>query len=177
MRRARRRAAAGLVAGLLMTGLLAAGMAQATEAVPAGHAQGAAWDFTLPLLDGSRFVRASAHAGPVLVNFWGRDCAPCISELPRLQKFARDHPHWTVLLVSTDAPERALEFVRRHGVALPVLRPGANVTALMREAGNRRGALPFTVALGSGGSAARICRSELGELDQRELARLVSDCR
>ena len=58
--------------------------AHAPGALPLGHA----WHFTLPTLDGSRFVQLSALSGPVLVNFWGKDCGPCISELPRLEAFA-----------------------------------------------------------------------------------------
>ena len=116
-------------------------------AQPAGRPQaGLAWDFSLPALDGGRFVRLSDQQGPVLVNFWSRDCPPCVTELPRLQAFADAHPTWTVLLVSTDTPAAATEFVRAHAITLPVLRPGGNVAALMRSAGNRVGALPFTVA-------------------------------
>lgn len=135
-------------------------------------AAGRTWDFSLPTLDGSRFVRLSALDGPVLVNFWSRDCPPCVTELPRLQAFATAHPAWTVLLVSTDTSAAASEFVQRHGIALPVLRPGANVAALMRAAGNRSGALPFTVAAG----AARICGRQLGEMSAADLARIASAC-
>lgn len=140
----------------------------APGAVPVGHG----WDFTLPTLDGSGFVTASSPAGPVLVNFWGVDCAPCIAELPRLQAFAAAHPQWTVLLVSTDAPARAQAFVQRHGITLTVLRPGANVMALMRSAGNRSGGLPFTVGLRQG----RLCDGQLGELAESDLARLAARC-
>jgi outer membrane receptor for ferrienterochelin and colicins len=134
------------------------------------------WDFTLPTLDGSRFVQASALKGPVLVNFWGRDCAPCITELPRLQAFANTNPQWRVLLVSTDTPADASAFVQRHGVQLMVLRPGTNVGALMRSAGNHSGGLPFTVALRSDGQEARLCNTHLGELTQTDLARLAATC-
>jgi outer membrane receptor for ferrienterochelin and colicins len=164
--------------------LVAACLAVGVGAAPAhdgAHRQGAlpaglAWDFTLSTLDGSRFVQASALSGPVLVNFWGKDCAPCITELPRLEAFARANPQWTVLLVSTDAPADAREFVRRHAVELPVLRPGANVAALMRSAGNRSGGLPFTVALRAETSEVRICGGQSGELAQADLARMAAAC-
>jgi thiol-disulfide isomerase/thioredoxin len=133
---------------------------------------GQEWDFTLPTLDGSRFVQASALSGPVLVNFWGKDCAPCIAELPRLQAFAKANPQWTVLLVSTDVPADARAFVQRHGVQLTVLRSGASVAGLMRSAGNRSGGLPFTVAL----QDARICHRHIGEVGEAELAAITSAC-
>lgn len=133
---------------------------------------GVVWDFSLPTLAGDRFVRLSALDGPVLVNFWSRDCPPCVTELPRLQAFAAAHPAWTVLLVSTDTPAAATEFARRHGIALPVLRPGGNVVALMRAAGNRGGALPFTVAV----RTARICGGQLGALSPANLQRVAAGC-
>lgn len=158
----RSRAAVGALA------LLLAGAAGATEP--------ARWSFTLPTLAGDRFVRSEDLEGPVLVNFWGRDCPPCVAELPRIEAFAKAHPQWTVLLVSTDAPAEAREFVQRHGLQLTVLRQGANVAALMRSAGNRSGGLPFTVALHADGRQALLCRRQLGELAPADLQRIAAAC-
>lgn len=131
-----------------------------------------AWDFNLPSLDGSRFVRASSVSGLLLVNFWGSECAPCIEELPRLQAFAAEHPAWTVWLVATDAAPTARTFIDRHAVRLPVLRAGHNVAGLMRAAGNRGGALPFTVAL----REQRICAVREGALAAADLASIDAAC-
>lgn len=167
-----RRAALATWLVLLALGAQAHDGAHAPSAVPVGHA----WNFTLPTLDGSRFMRASTLNGSVLVNFWGKDCGPCITELPRLEAFAKANPQWTVLLVSTDAPADARDFVQRHGVQLAVLRPGANVGALMRSAGNRNGGLPFTVALRADTRQARICYGQLGELAPADLGRIAAAC-
>jgi outer membrane receptor for ferrienterochelin and colicins len=150
------------VIGVMATLLLAASAAATDRA----------WDFNLPALDGSRFVRASSVQGPVLVNFWGSDCPPCVEELPRLQAFAADRPAWTVWLVATDPAPTARAFVERHAVRLPVLRAGQNVTGLMRAAGNRDGGLPFTVALQQG----RICAVRTGTLTSADLAAIEAAC-
>jgi peroxiredoxin len=131
-----------------------------------------AWDFNLPALDGSRFVQASSVQGPLLVNFWGSECPPCVEELPRLQAFALDRPAWTVWLVATDSAPTARAFVDRHAVRLPVLRAGQNVSGLMRAAGNRDGGLPFTVALRQG----RICAVREGALAPADLASIEAAC-
>ena len=131
-----------------------------------------AWDFNLPALDGSRFVEASSVQGPLLVNFWGSECPPCIEELPRLQAFALDRPAWTVWLVATDPAPTARAFVDRHAVRLPVLRAGQNVSGLMRAAGNRDGGLPFTVALRQG----RICAVREGALAPADLLSIEAAC-
>lgn len=164
----------------LATGLLFAAATVATLAHDgAPHAAalrfdplGAPLDFTLPTLNGKRFVQASSFSGPVLVNFWGKDCGPCIEELPRLEAFALANPQWTVLLVSTDTTAEARAFVERHGLQQTVLRPGANVIALMRKAGNPNGGLPFTVALRQG----RICELQLGDMGAAELQRVNAAC-
>lgn len=130
------------------------------------------WDFTLATLEGDRFVKASQLAGPVLLNFWGRDCPPCVAELPRLQAFARDRRDWTLMLVATDPPQDARVFLQQRGITLPVLKAGPNVVPLMRRAGNRSGGLPFTLVLRDG----RICQVHEGELSDAALANLLASC-
>lgn len=163
-------------ATLAQPALAQARASQATSAQPSAAAPTRPatrpWSFELPALDGSRFVRASDFAGPVLLNFWGRDCPPCIAELPMLEQFARNHPQWAVLLVATDTPRQAAQFLERRGITLPALRGGAQVGALMKSAGNPRGALPFTVALQS----RAICRTHTGMLSAAELQALAADC-
>jgi len=128
------------------------------------------WDFTLPTLAGDRFVRASKLSGPVLVNFWGCYCPPCVEELPRLQAFVAAHPNWTVLLVCTDAPQTARVFLRRHRITLTALRGGADLAGLMRVAGNREGSLPFTVVLHDG----RILLTHSGGLSVADLSAVAA---
>ena len=127
-----------------------------------------AWDFTLPTLAGDRFVQVSKLSGPVLVNFWGRDCAPCVAELPLLQTFAQANPGWTILLVCTDPPPDARVYLQKHNITLPALKSGANVVALMSAAGNRRGGLPFTVVVREG----RVCQTHEGGLTAADLKAL-----
>lgn len=165
--------AARLLPGWGAAVLLGCALAQPAlaEAPPAATAL-RPWSFELAALDGSRFVRDSDFPGPVLLNFWGRDCPPCIAELPMLEQFARSHPQWSVLLVSTDPPRQAAQFLERRGIALPALRGGAQVAALMKSAGNTQAALPFTVALQNGA----VCRTHTGMLDDAGLQVLVSAC-
>lgn len=151
------------VAGVLMC----AGLGSLANA-----ADSKVWDFTMATLDGDRFVQGSRLPGPVLVNFWGRDCPPCVAELPRLQAFARDQLGWTLLLVATDPPQDARAFLQRRGITLPTLKSGPNVVPLMRAAGNRTGGLPFTVVLRDG----QVCRVHEGELSDGALDELRASC-
>jgi outer membrane receptor for ferrienterochelin and colicins len=146
-------------------------VAIAASAGPAAG-EGARWSFSLPALDGERFLGPADFRGPVLVNVWGIDCPPCVAELPRLQAFALAHPDWTVLLVATDAPADARRFLQQRGIALPAVRAGAAAAGLMRQAGNRSGALPFSAAVRDG----RICRAGTGEWHGADLGRAVAAC-
>ncbi|MDR5172526.1 TlpA family protein disulfide reductase [Methylobacillus flagellatus] len=133
-----------------------------------------AWDFKLPTLDGTRFVELRQVAKPVLVNFWGVDCPPCVAELPMLDQFAAQRPDWSVLLVNTDSAAMAQRFLDQHPVSSTVLRPGMNVTGLMRKAGNKIGVLPFTVALDKN---EHICFRKPGALTVKDLEKITADCR
>jgi thiol-disulfide isomerase/thioredoxin len=138
----------------------------------------AGWDFTLPTLDGSRFVRLRDAGGPVLVNFWGVDCPPCIAELPLLLTWAADNPRWTLLLVGTDPPATARAFVARLPGAVPSnvqwLRSGSATRALLREAGSPHGGLPHSVALQTALPSA--CAARAGLLDEPWLQHLERIC-
>lgn len=125
----------------LVAGMVGALLAHGAHAA----AQPPSWSFSLPTLAGDRFVELASFKGPVLVNFWGRDCPPCLAELPRLEAFAAANPHWTLLLISTDPPQLAREAAQRFQLKATVLRAGSNVQGLMKRAGNIKGALPFSV--------------------------------
>lgn len=140
--------------------------AQALELLPDD------WDFTLPSLDGGRFITASQEPGPLLINFWSVDCAPCLAEMPLLQQLADSPSGWRVLLVTADTPAAAARAMQRVGSTLPVARGGKGLTALMRAAGNTRGALPFTVLMTNG----RPCARHAGQLDQQTLPALLAQC-
>ncbi len=152
--------------------------AVANASLPSPAAVPPGWDFTLPTLDGGRFVRLSDATGPVLVNFWGVDCPPCVAELPLLMAFARAHPAWTLLLVGTDPPAAARSFAAWLPQPLPpnvlMLRGAAQARALLREAGSRHGGLPHSVALSSGESGA--CALHAGMLTGAWLSNTVTAC-
>ncbi|MBN8506357.1 MAG: TlpA family protein disulfide reductase [Burkholderiales bacterium] len=133
----------------------------------------AAFDFTLPTLEGDAFVRLQDQPGPVLVNFWGAECPPCIGELPLLLDFARRHPEWTLLLVATDSPALAKQAAARWGLKSEAnmrLVRAPNAQALLRQAGGK--GLPHSLAIRNG----QICARHAGAMAAEQLIPWVAPC-
>ena len=95
---------------------------------------------TQPLTDedGAVFTLDNLRGRPLLINFWASWCAPCIAEMPSLQKAAEQlHPDGIdVLLISLDrgGVKKALPVLRAHGVTTPRLGFDPK-SALSREMG------------------------------------------
>jgi cytochrome c biogenesis protein CcmG/thiol:disulfide interchange protein DsbE len=89
--------------------------------------------FKLPALSGGEVELGSFKGRLVVVNFWATWCAPCVEEMPSLERLHRAlaGEGLVVLGISVDEDETALRrFVSAHGVTFPVLRdPGGRLAA------------------------------------------------
>lgn len=72
-------------------------------------------DFTLVDPSGKKLEMASLKGKPVLLNLWATWCAPCVAELPQLDKLAGGK--LKVLTVSQDMQtEKVADFLKQRGV-------------------------------------------------------------
>lgn len=142
--------------------------------VPAPAGAGAAMDLTLPALDGSRFVRLADFSGrPVLLNFWGSECPPCIHEMPLLFAQAPRHPGLQFLGIAVDQRASATRFLARLQPSYPQLLATSQPEVLLRRFGNRLGALPYTVVLNA---RHEVCLTRLGEIDAAWVDSAAATC-
>jgi peroxiredoxin len=77
----------------------------------------AAQDFTLPLLQGSRFRLADSRGKVVLINFWATWCPPCREEMPAMERLWQQHRDrgFVLIAVSLDADHGLVKpFVTEH---------------------------------------------------------------
>lgn len=156
-------------------GALAAAIAIGMAAAPApAQTSRPALSFELPMLDGSAFVRLADFSGqPVLLNFWGSECPPCIREMPLLLGESRRYPSVRFLGIAVDDRASASRFLRRQAAGYPQLVAPQAAEVLLRRFGNTTGGLPYTVVLNA---RHQMCASHLGEVDNSWIATAINAC-
>ncbi|HSV70619.1 MAG TPA: TlpA disulfide reductase family protein [Methylibium sp.] len=154
-------AAAGLAGGAWF-GL--GGTSPRGEAAPAPF-----WTLSFDTPTGTTLALAALRGKPLLVNFWATWCAPCVREMPQIDRFFNDFKAngWQVVGLAIDGPTPVREFLGRVKVGFPIGLAGLDGTELVRTLGNEQGGLPFTVAFDADG---RLVRRKLGETSYEELA-------
>jgi len=118
-------------------------------------------------IDG-RFWRASDFDGRwLLVNFWATWCAPCVREMPVLDRLDDDYgAALAVVGIAIDEPGTVPGFVDALGVDYPILIGTSDVRATRDRYGNPEGMLPYTVLVDPDGL---IRWRHLGEIKRSDL--------
>lgn len=123
----------------------------------------------LPLLDGGSIrLPADTDGKPLLINFWASWCAPCIEEMPELQRYAsaQGSDGVQVLGIAMDDEAAIREFLSRVPVDYPIALDVPGVADSGVQLGNPRGALPFTVLIDAQG---RLQKQRLGPFKHGEI--------
>jgi thiol-disulfide isomerase/thioredoxin len=122
------------------------------------QANGQPLSWTLPAAKGNQAI--------AIVNFWATWCAPCVEEMPELERLSKALPAGAVIGVAIDNPTNVREFLQKTPVTYPIALAGLEGTDLMRELGNTTGGLPFTVLLDAKG---KVVFSKMGKTNEAEL--------
>jgi peroxiredoxin len=117
--------------------------------------------------DGSTGSLADYAGSTVLLNFWGATCAPCLREMPALERLHRDLGA-TVAVVGVDVNDgldAGQAMVRRTGTSYPQVRdPQGELMAAFR--GTR---LPHTVVIDPAGKVEAVVDGAQTEAELRKL--------
>lgn len=164
-------ALAGAAAGLVAGRALRPDPRAALDAVPAGAPERLP-AATLPGLDGEAQPLSQWHGRLVLLNFWASWCAPCVEEMPLLDRFQQRHGTrgLQVVGIASDATGPTQAFLAEHPVRYPILVDDPEQGDLSRELGNRHGVLPYSLLVGRDG---RILARHAGNFSEDSLERWV----
>jgi peroxiredoxin len=84
-----------------------------------------AQNFTFPSLDGKKVNLADYKGKVVLLNIWATWCAPCVAEMPSMEKLYQElkDEGFEILAVSVDesGAETVNPFMKKHKLGFPVL--------------------------------------------------------
>jgi thiol-disulfide isomerase/thioredoxin len=167
-------AAAGLAGGLLLGWWLYSAPPQretVTTAAPAAIVGERRPDFRHAGIDGRYWEAADFDGAPVLVNFWATWCAPCLREMPLLERLDDEYgDRLQVVGIAVDRPGAVRPFVERLEVDYPILIGTSDVRETQERFGNPGGMLPYTVLVDAGGV---IRWRHLGEVDRRDIERAL----
>lgn len=111
-----------MTAVLLIGGYTIGSSLFAKEEIP--REGSAAPDFALTALDGSGVKLSDFRGQPVIVNFWGSWCEPCVREMPAIQ---RQYDKWKdsgLMVLGLNLDESVVtvqSFARQTGVTFPIL--------------------------------------------------------
>jgi thiol-disulfide isomerase/thioredoxin len=107
------------------------------------------WQLEFPAPTGPAVKLSALRGKPLLVNFWGTWCPPCVKEMPELDQFARRFAPqgWRVLGLAVDNEKAVREFLARSPVSYTIGLAGFEGSELARTLGNDQSGLPFTVAI------------------------------
>jgi peroxiredoxin len=161
--------AAGLVAALAAAAGVGMGVWRSHAARDAAATE-ILFALTLPDAGGTPQALSQWKGQPLVVNFWAPWCAPCVEEMPDLQGIRDEyHPRgFEVIGLGIDSAVRIRQFRDEHRITVPLLVAGPEGTTVADQLGNKSGALPYTVLIGSDG---RILERKLGRIQPDELRR------
>ena len=89
-------------------------------------------DFRVQNLEGKEVALSSFRGKVVLLNFWATWCAPCIAEMPALERLYSKYKSKgfeVVAVAGDDTVESVREFQRKYGLSFTILLDSRDVTA------------------------------------------------
>jgi len=128
-------------------------------------------DFALSSISGEMIQLNQLQGKPVLINFWATWCAPCVIEMPNIQKYYKEFDHqFEVLAVNAGEKNLTVEqFANALGIEFPVLLdPDNKIQLLYRVRG-----YPTTYVLDADGIIRAQHIGLLGESQIEEYLALV----
>jgi len=118
-------------------------------------------EFSLGNLAGEQQSIRSWPGKPLLINFWGTRCGPCLREIPMLKELQTSHPDLQVVGIAIDKRDVVGGFADTMQFNYPILIGQNEAWAAAAALGVNIYALPFTVFTAGDGSILGVHTGEL----------------
>lgn len=141
-------------------------MVMSGTAVPAYAAPSALFELHYDDLDGTEQALASYQGKPLVVNFWATWCPPCVKEMPELEALSQELPEVQFVGLAIDTQRNVKKFLEKVPVSYDLYVPGHGGVKDMRELGNPKAGLPFTLIIDANGE---VVEPILGPVSKVEL--------
>lgn len=156
------------LAALVLAGWMAVAGAQPA---PASRPERADALFATGLfdLDEKPVAMDTLRGKPLIVNFWARWCGPCRVEIPELIKTQARYKARGLQVLGIaieDRGEPVRDFAKAYEMDYRLLLGKDKGIPLMRELGNDKAGLPFTIAVGRDG---RVVAFKLGVMNPADI--------
>ena len=109
----------------------------------------ALWSLKLPTPSGKELALASLKGKPLLINFWATWCAPCVEEMPLLERFYQQNARNGIQLlgIAADKATSVETFLTKTPVSFPIVLAGFDGISMSKALGNETGGLPHTILI------------------------------
>lgn len=123
---------------------------------------------TLSDLDDKPVALSRYKGKPLIVNFWARWCGPCRAEIPELIHFRKQHKGKVEILGIgiEEKAEPAKEFAKAYEMDYPVFVAKDKGITLMKELGNTKAGLPYTLFIDRNG---QVIQKKMGLVRKADL--------